>query len=490
MLSVKRQFSQIFVYDGVNYMKRTELFGTDGIRCRAGVAPLDPRTVFAIGQSLVRLLGVGAKVVVGRDTRESGGWIEGALAAGIEDAGGRLLTLGVITTPGVAFVTRESGAHAGVVISASHNPYYDNGIKVFSPSGRKLSEEMEGQLAVLLSESESSGQGSSSDKLDQFDGHDLIRHKSLDESAGQGYIDDLTNRLASVLRTAHNLGRPLSGLRMVVDCANGAAAQVAPSVFAQFGASVSFINASPDGRNINEKCGALDTRMLRRQVIETRAEIGLAFDGDADRLILVDQSGAEHDGDSILFIIGTHLKRQKRLPGDRVVATVMSNFGLELALRDRGVNMVRTAVGDKYVLEELLQRGGAIGGEQSGHIIFPEISLAGDGIITAIELLGVMSETGQNIIELTRGLVRTPQVLINLPVERKVPLDSLPIVQEALQDLRAELASTGRALVRYSGTENIVRIMIEGTSESMIRERAEQLSDLLSSSLKHENFDD
>ena len=466
-------------------MSKPELFGTDGIRGRAGDPPLDPQTISSIGTALVRLLGDGAMVVVGRDTRESGGWIERALREGIDRAGGRSVTVGVITTPGVAFLTRALGGDVGVVISASHNPYYDNGIKIFSPTGQKLSDRMEAAIAELLSVTEPPPDqafflGTSPD----------TSQPPAEQLYGGQYVDYLTARLSQVGRTARAGRSFFGGLKIVVDCANGAATAIVPAVFSALGAGLTVINAAPDGKNINEQCGALYPEALQQRVVEESADLGFAFDGDADRLVLVDRRGIRHDGDSILFLMSRHLQRQGQLAGNRVVATTMSNFGLELALRDLGIDLVRTPVGDKYVLEELLQRGGAIGGEQSGHIIFPGISLAGDGIVTAIEVLRVMAETGTDLADLTRGLVRTPQVLINLPVANKIPLETIPPLQEALRSIEAELASNGRVLIRYSGTENIVRIMIEGTSEETIRDRAEELSQLLSTHLNRRDWDD
>ena len=458
-----------------------KLFGTDGIRCRAGLPPLDPETVSSIGSALVSLLGAGAKIIIGRDTRESGPWIEKALKQGIATAGGRAIPVGVITTPGVAFLTRKLDGDAGVVISASHNPYLDNGIKIFSPSGQKFSDEMEDAIAGYLVRRQLCGE------LRPVDGPAEVATE-LDSSPLVGdYIDHLTSHFTPQ-NDLRNSG--VRGLRLVIDCANGAASAIAPLVFAELGANVTVIGASPDGRNINEQCGALHTEQLERKVVAESADLGLAFDGDADRLILVDSTGARHDGDSILFLLGRHLHQRGRLTGNRVVATIMSNFGLELAFRNVGIDLVRTAVGDKYVLEELLRRGGMIGGEQSGHVIFPDISLAGDGMITAIEVLKVMSGTGFDLAALTRDLIRTPQVVINLPVRQKTPLENIPVVQEALSDLQADLSSTGRVLVRYSGTENIVRIMIEGPNEMMIRERAELLAKLLSASLSQEDRSD
>lgn len=463
-------------------MKKPELFGTDGIRGRAGDPPLDPPTISSIGYALVRLLGDGATVVVGRDTRESGDWIERALRDGIDRAGGTSVAVGVITTPGVAYLTQKMGGDAGVVISASHNPYHDNGIKVFSPSGQKLSDGMEAAIAEFLSVGEPASGHASAQTFSSGALPDKGLH-SADQSHTRAYVDYLVARLTAAAGSARADRAFFSDLKIVIDCANGAAAAIAPAVFSALGSGLTVINAAPDGKNINDRCGALYPDALQQRVIEESADVGFAFDGDADRLVLVDRRGRRHDGDSILFLMSRHLHRQRQLTGNRVVATIMSNFGLELALRDLGIDLVRTPVGDKYVLEELLQRGGAIGGEQSGHIIFPGIGLAGDGIVTAIEVLRVMAETDTDLVDLTRDLVHTPQVLINLPVVKKLPLDTIAPLQEALRSIEAELASNGRVLVRYSGTENIVRIMIEGTSEEMIRDRAERLSQLLSTHL-------
>src|SRR5262245_34357883 len=369
-----------------------ELFGTDGIRGVAGRYPLDSKTVEAIGCSLAmeltRRLGRAPQIIIGRDTRESGAWIEAALARGARAARADLRFAGVITTPGVAYLTRSLGADAGVVISASHNSYEDNGIKVFSTSGRKLDEEAEREIEENIGSGEwrvGSVEAVSNSPLS-------IPHSRLgtddkietDASLGEKYL--------AFLRAEVGAGLNLKGSKIAIDCANGAAYELAPKIFSAIGADLVVINADPNGKNINLDCGSLHPEKLRRTVIEQKADLGLAFDGDADRLLMVDERGQLVDGDQVLFIMADYMASRGKLSGDRVVATVMSNFGLELALAERGVTLARTAVGDKYVLDELLKGGGSLGGEQSGHIIFPEISLAGDGMITALEVLRVIAE--------------------------------------------------------------------------------------------------
>src|SRR5262252_8545330 len=360
-----------------------ELFGTDGIRGVAGQYPLDRTTIERIGHSLAiewtRRLGRAPRLVIGRDTRESGEWIEAALARGARAARAESRAAGVITTPGVAYLTRSLDADAGVVISASHNSYEDNGIKVFSASGRKLDDDAEQAIERSLSDE-------TAPRSDEF-----IRHVTwpddkieTDASLGEKYL--------AFLRGEVGAGVNLKDLKIAIDCANGAAYELAPKLFSALGADLVVINADPNGRNINLDCGSLRPEKLRRAVIEQKADLGLAFDGDADRLLLVDERGDLVDGDQVLFIMADYMASKGRLSGGRVVATVMSNLGLELALAERGDTLARTAVGDKYVLDELLKGGGSIGGEQSGHIIFPEISLAGDGMITALEILRVVIE--------------------------------------------------------------------------------------------------
>ena len=448
-------------------MLTQKLFGTDGIRGKAGEFPLDPPTIKLIGYFLARRLGSGSTIVIGRDTRESGPWIEEAISRGIALGGGRTITAGVIPTPGVALLTKELQASAGLVISASHNPYHDNGLKIFSPSGQKLSDEME----LAISE-DVTGIGPA---LLPALGSAVDPPAEVDPALALRYQDFLRARISEPLLPVR--------LKIALDCANGAASQIAPQLFASLGAEVTVINAAPDGQNINLDCGALHPERLQELVIASRADLGFAFDGDADRLMLVDGEGKLLDGDHILYLMTDYLSRHQQLTGNRVVATVMSNLGLEIALRKRGIDLVRTAVGDKYVLDELLRGGGAIGGEQSGHIILPQISLAGDGMLSALEILRVVSESGRPVADLAAGMERMPQILINLPVSHKVPFEELPAVAAELSRLESEMAGNGRILLRYSGTENLVRIMIEGTDETTIRGQAESLARLIDGQL-------
>ena len=362
--------------------KTSRLFGTDGIRGEAGKFPLDLRTVRIIGRSLATHLaertGRNPVIVTGRDTRESGSWIERELIDGARAAGANVQSAEIITTPGIAFLARALPADAGVVISASHNPYQDNGIKVFDPSGRKLDEATERRIEKDIAEA--SGKAAS----------ELPRSEDTEPDAGREHANELRLRYLSYLQhdVAHDLS--LNGFTLVVDCANGAAYELAPELFGRLGARVIAINHEPDGHNINRHCGSLHIEGLQGRVVEERADLGVAFDGDADRALFVDASGNFVDGDATMWVMADDLKSRGELTGDVVVATVMSNIGLEIALRSRGVELTRADVGDKYVLEELIRSGAVMGGEQSGHIIFPRLSLAGDGMITTISLLRAM----------------------------------------------------------------------------------------------------
>lgn len=442
-----------------------KLFGTDGIRGKVGEFPLDRPTVRTIGRSLARHLaenaGESPQVVIGRDTRESGSWIEQALIAGLHEAGARVKSAGVITTPGVAFLARELPAAAGVVISASHNPYHDNGIKVFQPSGRKLDDAVEREIEADITNPKKSSDN------DVADASLTMASEEASELQTR-YIDYLTNEVGSELR--------LSNLKIVMDCANGAAFQIAPEVFRRLGANVVAINNEPDGHNINLNCGSLHIGSLRARVVAERADLGVAFDGDADRALFVDSAGNFVDGDATLWVLANDFRSHTELPGDRVVATVMSNIGLEVAFRDEGISLTRTDVGDKYVLDEILRSGAALGGEQSGHIIFPKVSLAGDGIITTIMLLLAMQRTNQSLSQLTRGFQRYPQLLVNVRVSEKRPFEELPAVKQAAREVEQSLGGRGRLLLRYSGTEPLARIMIEGEDESQIAGCAEKIA--------------
>ena len=446
-----------------------KLFGTDGIRGVAGQFPLDDKTVATIGRSLVMNLsaelGRAPRIIIGRDTRESGPQIETSLARAAIAAGAAVQSAGVITTPGVAYITRSAPFDAGIVISASHNPYQDNGIKVFSPSGRKLADEVERKIEAHVAEA-----------LDHNlilarDGAEWIRDQAARE---QAYYETYIDYLATI-----GAGLNLEGLRIAIDCANGAAWEIAPELFARLGARVEVLSAQPDGRNINECCGSLHQEGLRRAVIEKGLDLGIAFDGDADRALFVDAGGNLIDGDATLLILADYLKKRGELSGDLVVATVMSNIGLEIALREKGIELIRAQVGDRYVLEELLDRGAKLGGEQSGHIIFPDISLAGDGMITAIELLRAVLASGRSLGNLATQMTRYPQLLVNIPVRSKPPIETLPEVVAEIERVERELEGRGRLLVRYSGTENLARVMIEGEDESKVKEQANLIAEAL-----------
>lgn len=442
----------------------SKLFGTDGIRGEAGKYPLDSATVerfgYALAMELHQRLGRTPQIILGRDTRESGEWIEAAVIRGLYTAAATFQSAGVITTPGVAYLTRLLNADAGIVISASHNPYQDNGLKVFSPSGQKLDEATEQAIEADLK--------ADPNTFPAMLSIDATRNEALEQNLRQKYLEFLKTEIAAKLN--------LSGLRLVIDCANGAAYQLAPRLFQVLGADVIAINTEPNGRNINLYCGALHTEQLQAKVVEEKADLGVAFDGDADRALFVDARGNFVDGDQILFVIAQYLAAQNQLIENRVVATVMSNLGLELGLKEKGISLARVNVGDKYVLDELLKNGGSIGGEQSGHVIFPALSLAGDGLITALELLRVMQEAGKTLQALTATFTRYPQIIINVKVQRKLPLESIPAIKAMIDKLNKELEGHGRLLLRYSGTENLARVMIEGQDADSIRAQAELMA--------------
>jgi phosphoglucosamine mutase len=455
--------------------KTSRLFGTDGIRGEAGKFPLDPRTVRIIGRSLATHLaertGRNPVIVTGRDTRESGSWIERELIAGAQAAGADVQSAGIITTPGIAFLARDLPADAGVVISASHNPYQDNGIKVFDPSGRKLDEATERRIEKDIAEA--SGEDASA----------LPNSREAETDGSKEHANDLRLRYLSYLQ--HNVAQDLSldGFTLVADCANGAAYELAPELFGRLGARVIAINQAPDGQNINCECGSLHIEGLQRRVKEERADLGVAFDGDADRALFVDARGDFVDGDATMWVMADDLKARGELTGDVVVATVMSNIGLEIALRSRGVELKRVDVGDKYVLEELIRSGAMMGGEQSGHIIFPRLSLAGDGLITAISLLRAMCAHEKTLTELVAGFRRYPQVLVNVRVREKKPFEDIVSVQRLAEEIKHQLGSRGRLLLRYSGTESLARVMIEGESESDVKSKTNALAEVIRSEI-------
>ena len=438
------------------------LFGTDGIRGEAGKFPLDSPTVTAIGFSLAEHLAErepNPQIIIGRDTRESGDSIEKALIEGANKAGVECLSAGVITTPGVAFLTRKHSASAGVVISASHNPYQDNGIKIFAPSGKKMDDSVERMIEADIFAGELSPSTRSNPAPSPPELQDKLR---------QEYLSFLADEIGKDLH--------LVGLKMVIDCANGASSALAPVLFARLGAKVTAINAAPDGRNINRDCGSLHIDSLRKQVVDERADLGVAFDGDADRSLFIDNKGNFVDGDETLWALASHLQSHGKLKDNTVVATVMSNIGLEIAFRSAGIQLVRTDVGDKYVLEKLLELGASLGGEQSGHIIMPELSLAGDGMITALCLLRALRESRKTLAEITAGFRQYPQILVNVKVREKVPFAELPSVQAAVSEVEELLSQKGRLLLRYSGTERLARVMIEGEHQHQIEEYAAKIA--------------
>lgn len=435
------------------------LFGTDGVRGEAGRFPLDAPTMETIGASLAVRLGASPLIVVGRDTRESGEWLERALIAGALSHGARCESAGVITTPGVAFLTRSLGAQAGVVISASHNPYQDNGVKIFAPSGRKLDDDTERLI-----------------EADIFAARDTGPSKAPQDFPAANHGADLRARYLTFLETEIGAGLSLQDQVIVVDAANGAASELAPALFDSLGARVIAINNQPDGRNINLNCGSLHIEELQQKVVASEATLGVAFDGDADRALFVDAQGQFVDGDATLWVLANNLLARGELNQNLVVATVMSNIGLEIALRSRDLKLLRTDVGDKYVLEELLRTGASLGGEQSGHIIFPSISLAGDGMITTLCLLRAMTHEHKPLHALTAGFQRFPQILVNVKVREKLPFADVPAIKDLVAKTETMLGENGRLLLRYSGTEPLARVMIEGENQSEIDHYAGDLA--------------
>ncbi len=435
-----------------------KLFGTDGIRGVAGEAPLDARTVYATGLALGHSLkGVSnPAVLVGRDTRESSPWIAATLAAGLKAAGVRVFSAGVVPTPAVAYLTRKHKHAAGVVISASHNPWQDNGIKLFGGDGYKLPDALE--LAMEEEIVAHAAEAVVPEKLPVL----LDNESSRDEYIAflQSVVKDLK----------------LDGLRLVVDCANGAAAAIAPTLFARLGGEYELLHVKPTGKNINEGCGALHPGHVAAEVVARGAQIGLTFDGDADRCMLADSKGRVVNGDAILLMAARDLKERGLLTGDVVVATTMSNMGLEAALKRSGIKMLRAPVGDRYVLEEMQKTDAALGGEQSGHILFPHLATTGDGMLTALVVLELVARSGKSLEELTSDLKVFPQVIVNVRVREKRPLLEIASVAEKIAAAEKDLADSGRVVIRYSGTEKLARVVIEAESEEAMKRHAEAIA--------------
>jgi len=441
-----------------------KLFGTDGIRAVAGETPLDPTTIFAVGLALghtLRKTTAEPKVILGRDTRESGPWIAATLAAGLRETGVQVESAGVITTPAVAFLARTHGFQAGVVISASHNPWKDNGIKLFGADGFKLADAVE-----LAMEDEILIHAAQIAAPDPASLPPVVDNPAFQED----YIQFLIDCVPSL---------SLKGLRIVADCANGAAAAITPELFRRLGGDVTLLHITPDGRNINDGCGALHPSHVAQEVVARHAQIGLTFDGDADRCMLAGTRGNVINGDAILLMAGRDLKVRGLLTGDLVVATTMSNMGLEAALKRSGIRMLRAPVGDRYVLEQMLVHHAALGGEQSGHILLPHLATTGDGLLTALVVLDLIARTGKSVDELTADLKVFPQVIVNIKVREKKPLESIPAVAAAIRAAEAELKDTGRVVIRYSGTEPLARVMIEAESEEAMQRLADGIADAI-----------
>ncbi|HME69862.1 MAG TPA: phosphoglucosamine mutase [Myxococcota bacterium] len=445
---------------------RPKLFGTDGVRGTANVHPMTAEMALLLGRAAAhvfyRRAGERHRIIIGKDTRLSGYMFEDALAAGICSMGVDVIQVGPMPTPGMAFLTADMRCDAGVMISASHNPYQDNGIKFFSRDGFKLPDEIEERIEELVLSGEL----------------DAVR-AAADDIGRARRIDDAEGRYVVFLKKTFPMDLTLDGLRIVLDCANGAAYKVGPTVLEELGAEVFKLGVEPNGRNINDGCGSLFPQKLAAKVREVRADMGIALDGDADRCVLVCEKGNEVDGDALLALCARDRVERGSLRGGAVVGTVMSNMGLEKELSSLGLELIRTQVGDRYVVEAMRAGGYNLGGEQSGHIVFLDHNTTGDGLITALQALAIMKRKGRMLSELVSGFIRFPQVLVSVRVAEKRPLESMPEMLDAVRKVEAELAGAGRVLIRYSGTEPKVRVMVEGEDESRVSGFAQHLADCL-----------
>lgn len=446
-----------------------KLFGTDGVRGVANEEPMTPETVVKLGRAAAYLFKTKPgrpKIVIGKDTRLHGYMLECALTSGICSMGVDVLLVGPLPTPGIAFITRSLRADAGIVISASHNPFEDNGIKFFSGDGLKLPDEMEQRMEELIINGE------------------IERLRPLAGEIGKAYrINDAAGRYIEFVKGTVPKGLSLRGLRVVVDCAHGATYKVVPTILRELGTVVIPLNIQPNGVNINDRCGSLYPEVVRDAVLKHRADVGISHDGDGDRAILVDETGAVLDGDHILALCALDLKSRDLLQSNTVVATVMSNIGLELCLKEAGIRMVRTAVGDRYVLEEMLQHGYNVGGEQSGHCVFLDHNTTGDGVVTALQVLSLMVRRREPLSRLRQCMTVCPQVLLNVRVVDKPDLGSIPAVRSAIVEAEAQLDGTGRVLVRYSGTESVARVMVEGPEAEQVDRLARLIADAIEKEL-------
>ncbi len=436
-----------------------KLFGTDGIRGIAGEAPLDARTIYAVGLALSHQVNGTyhhPRILLGMDTRESSEWIAALISAGLAEGGAIVENAGVITTPAIAYLARRHGFAAGVVISASHNPWQDNGIKVFGSDGYKLPDETELRIE-----------------------EEIFRRLESVESPQSGhapavnpkYRADYEESLRSAVPGLH-----LDGMHVVLDCANGAASAIAPELFSGLGGTIHVTHATPDGRNINASCGALHPEVVAAETKTLGADLGVTFDGDADRALFADAHGRVVNGDAVMLLAARDMKQRGMLDNLTVVATTMSNMGLEAALRRDGIRMLRAPVGDKYVLERMRQENAALGGEQSGHILFPHLATTGDGLLTALVVLDAVCRSGHPLHELVADLRVYPQVIVNVRVREKKPLDKIATVADTIHQAEVELAENGRVVVRYSGTEALARVMIEAESEEVMRRHADRIA--------------
>ncbi len=446
------------------------LFGTDGMRGVANLEPMTGATVMRLGMAIAARLrqpGRHTRIVIGKDTRLSGYMFESALAAGIVAMGADVWLTGPLPTPGIAFITASMRCDAGVVISASHNPFEDNGIKVFARDGYKLPDNIEVEMEQMMGSSELDG----------------LRAAPADVGYSRK-IEDARGRYIVYCKSTFPPELTLDGLRIVVDGAHGAGYRVGPAVFEELGATVIAIHTKPDGKNINARAGALYPETMCEAVRLHDAHLGIALDGDADRLVLCDEHGEVVDGDAVMALCATRMLQENKLSKQTLVTTVMSNIGLERAIRTAGGRLVRTQVGDRYVVEEMRKHGYNLGGEQSGHLVFLDHATTGDGIVAALRVLAIMKREGVPLSELAKVMTRTPQVLVNTAVEKKVPLDQLPDVQKMIADIERQLGDDGRVLVRYSGTESKVRVMIEGMDESRLKGWANDLAGALQKSCR------
>lgn len=456
---------------------KKKLFGTDGIRGTANQYPMLPEMVIQVGQALGHMLntqstsvgGRPKKVVIGKDTRLSGYMIEMALAAGLNSMGIHVQLVGPLPTPAIGFLVRNMRADAGVVISASHNQYQDNGIKIFGPDGFKISDVQEREIERLV--------------LDE----DLTPYLAPSNQVGRSKrIEDAQGRYIVFVKNTFPLEYTLDGIRIVLDTANGAAYKVAPAIFQELGAEIIQLGKEPNGMNINDKVGALYPAKLAEAVVQYRADIGISLDGDADRVIIVDEKGHVVNGDHILGLCALHMKKKGSLKKDTLVVTQMSNFGLEQKMKESGIHVVKTNVGDKYVVEEMRKNGYNLGGEQSGHIIFLDHTTTGDACVAALNVLAVMRQTGVKMSELNKIIEDVPQVLVNLRVKKRKELESLAGYTAMIANLEKELEGQGRIFVRFSGTEPLVRILVEGRDQKKISEIAEHIATFLESRLSQE----